>query len=470
MDRASSNLIAQSAKPTLLQSHFVLQLSFVLDGDIMIPSFDTPHLLVRRLKLFFMIIFCSVCMGIASTFFLFSLDWAANQRQEYPFIVALLPAAGFATAFFYSRFGQSCGKGNNLVIESAVGDAQVPLRMGLMSFLFTVCTHLCGGSAGREGTAVQISGSITNQVGRWFNLTDKDRHLLILSGISAGFSSVFGTPLAGTFFGMEMCFVGSLSYEAFLPCVLAAFTSNQVALFLGASHATHSITQLPPINLGTALLLVFSACLFGWIGRLFVWCMHQVKRCYSYLPQKLLAGAAAGFVVLIALCIFGSEYGGLSTWMIDKSFAGKASWMDPLAKFIVTVLTLGGGFQGGEVTPLFTIGSSAGALIGQLFNLPPSLFAALGMVCVFGCAANTPVTTFMLGIELFGSEYAPYFLICAVISYLMCGHCGIYPSQRIVTPKSERWHNHIGLQLGEISSHSAVKPTDNPNDSLNLHQ
>lgn len=411
---------------------------------------------MRRAKddavLLLLVLLCSGGMGVISTAFLKSLSLVSSFRDRHPICLALLPLVGTATTFVYHRFGKGSHRGNNLIIESAEGEERVPLRMGILAFFFTVLTHLCGGSAGREGTAVQMGGTLTNKAADFFCLDGPDRRVLILSGVSAGFGSVFGAPLAGAFFGLEFCHVGKLNYRALLPCCLASFTADLAARSLGASHTEHVIQNVPPLGWRVLLTVLLAACTFGLIGRLFSVAVRAVKgfyagRFHSYLVAALMSSLV---VLAVMLAVRGVPYDGLSTWMIDAAFRGKAQLKDPFIKFLLTCLTLGAGFQGGEVTPLFDIGASAGAVIGQALCISPSLLAALGLISVFGCAANTPVTTLMLGIDLFGSEGALYFVIAAVVSYHVSGHRGIYAAQRIETAKARHLDHHIGLRLEEI--------------------
>lgn len=395
---------------------------------------------------------CGIIIGTISSFFLKSLAFVSNFREHHFFNIYFIPVAGLLTAFIYAKYGKGAHRGNNLIIESVNEKADVPLRMAFLTFFFTILTHFSGGSAGREGTAVQIGGSITNKIAKQLRLNDKTRKLIVLSGISAGFGSVFGTPLAGTFFGLEMCYVGKLSYEALFPCMLSSFTANAVAYLWGITHESHTIKTIPGMTPQFIGIILFSACIFGITGKLFSVVIHKIKGLYSRIFENyLLRAVISACVVLFAIfTLNGFRYEGLSTWLIDAGFNGTVKFYDPLMKFALTGLTLGAGFQGGEVTPLFCIGASLGGWIGQTAGVEPSLLAALGLISVFGCAANTPITTIILGIELFGSPALPYYVIVAIISYYVSGHNGIYSSQIIMTSKRPLSEEHTGLRLDSI--------------------
>lgn len=397
---------------------------------------------------------CGTVIGAASALLLQSLSAINDFRAHRLYTIFLLPLVGMLTALVYKKFGKDAHKGSNLIIQSVNERTEVPLRMSLLSFLFTLLTHFSGGSAGREGTAVQIGGSITNKAASWFHLTGKRRKLLILSGISAGFGSIFGTPLAGTFFGLEMCYVGRLEFEALFPCMLSSFTAFAVTQGLGIRHEVYRIQEFPAVTPQIIGIILLSACAFGITGKLYAIAVHKLKYLFGLLPFHYLLRAlvAACIVLSVFLLLGGASYEGLSTWMIDSGFRGEVKPQDPFMKFILTSLTLGAGFQGGEVTPLFDIGASLGGLLGQIGGISPSLLAALGMISVFGSATNAPVTTIILGMELFGTQALPYYVVVAVISYYISGHSGIYSAQVIVTSKKLITRKHTGLRLDAVKS------------------
>ena len=404
---------------------------------------------MRIFKLTISTIIVSIVMGIISAMFLRSLEFVTTLREGFHYLIFLIPIIGVLTAYTYSKYGNGSNRGNNLIIESVHKDVKVPFRMAILTFIFTVLTHLSGGSAGREGTAVQIGGALTNKVANIFKMEHKEKRILIMSGISAALGSVFGTLLAGTFFGMEVCFIGKLSYEAMIYCFISSYAANFVTESLGINHTVHLIKSVPSITIYTLLIVIISSILFGVFGRMFAKCIHLVKGFYNKnIKNNIYRAIVSSIAVLLVIVIFRLyKFEGLSTWLIDSGFSGEVTILDPIKKLILTILTLGAGFQGGEVTPLFDIGASLGGAIGNLTNIEPSLLAAIGMICVFGSATNTPLTTIMLGINLFGGEAVPYYIIGAFISYYVIGHNGIYGAQIINTPKLKRFEEHEGISL-----------------------
>lgn len=359
---------------------------------------------------------------------------------------------GALTAWVYGTYGKNAKKGNNLIIERTEGPVEVPLRMAVLTFCFTILSHLFGGSVGREGTAVQIGGTVTSTLARRAGLSEAEHRLLVHAGISAGFGAVFGTPLAGACFGMEVCAIGRLPYSAALPCLWSAYLADWTARFLGTTHAQHAIAALPVPSIKTLCAVVFSAVLFGLAGRAFAGLTARIKVFYAkFLRHPVWIGFVGALIVMLAMLLLGlTRYAGLSAWMMDAGFAGQSSFTDPICKLALTSLSLGAGLQGGEVTPLFDIGASLGGALGGLLGIEPSFLAALGMITVFGSAVNTPLATILLGIELFGTQAAPYYAAAAYIGYFVMGHRGIYASQRIAYPKRIGLAADIGKQLGEL--------------------
>lgn len=376
-------------------------------------------------------------MGVAGWAFLAALRLATDAREAHLWLFGLLPLVNLATAWLYRNHGLRAQRGNNLVIDSTITGTPIHGRMALLTFACSTATHLAGGSAGREGAAVQMGGTIASNVATVFRVEGHDRRDLMMAGISAAFGAAFGTPLAGAFFGMEMCFVGKLDYSAALYCLTGSFIGNAVSRALGSPFAFQTISRVPPMDPSVLAVVIGAAVAFGLAACLFTFCIRTVKRLYARFFVNYLAAAGASGILLVLLFLgLGlHRYGGLSEWMVPAAFEGKTTLLDPVLKLVMTALTVGAGFQGGEVTPLFGIGASLGGWIGSVTLGDPSLMAALGMVGVFGAALNVPITTIMLGIDMFGASAGAYFVIVGFMSYLIAGHHAVYPAQRIVTPK-----------------------------------
>lgn len=382
-------------------------------------------------------ILTAALMGVAGWAFLTALEMATSAREANLWLFALLPVVNVATAWLYRNHGLRAQRGNNLVIDSTITGTPIHARMAPLTFLCSTATHLAGGSAGREGAAVQMGGTIASNVAGIFRVEGHDRRDLMMAGISSAFGAAFGTPLAGAFFGMEMCFVGKLDYSAALYCLTGSFVGNAVSRALGSHFAFQAIARVPQMDLRTLAIVIAAAAVFGLAARLFTFCIRSVKRLYARIFTNYLAAAATGGVVLAVLFLgLGmAPYSGLSEWMVGAAFQGQTTLVDALAKLGMTALTVGAGMQGGEVTPLFGIGASLGGWIGRVAMGDPSLFAALGMLGLFGAALNVPITTIMLGVDMFDAQAAGYFVIVGFVSYLVAGHAAVYPAQRIITPK-----------------------------------
>jgi H+/Cl- antiporter ClcA len=372
--------------------------------------------------------------GTASAWFLHALDWATQTREAHHWLIALLPLAGFAVAWVYLQIGQSVEGGNNLLIDEIHDPRKaVPLRMAPLIFLSTVISHLFGASVGREGTAVQMGGALADQVTQRFKLSPADRRILLMAGISAGFSSVFGTPLAGAVFGLEVLVVGRMRYDALWPCFVAAIMANLVTSLWGIEHTHNAAGAIPALAAWPIAAVLLGGALFGLVGMAFAKSTHALsafmKRRISYSPLRPALGGA-----ILALLVWLTDawrYVGLGIPTIEQAFVQALPSWDFAAKMLLTIGAIGTGFKGGEVTPLFFIGATLGNALAPLLHLPIGMMAALGFVAVFAGAANTPLACTLMALELFGSQIGVYAALACVVSYLFSGHTGIYRSQRI---------------------------------------
>lgn len=381
-----------------------------------------------------------ILSGTASAVFLVSLEWATRTRLNTPGILFLLPLAGFALGWLYYRFAGTAARGNNLVIEEVHSNrSRIPRRMAPLILIGTVTTHLFGGSAGREGTAIQMGASLADALRRVLKLEGEDRRLTIMAGISGGFASVFGTPAAGFVFGMEVLSVGRIRYEALVPCLAAALVGDLVTRALGVGHSHYPALAQIGIEPVLVLKVALAGVAFGVTSILFVEATHAVKflhyRYIKYPPLRPLIGGV--IVIALALALNTQDYLGLSLPLIQQSVSGAG--VIPFAfllKLAFTAITLGSGFLGGEVTPLFVIGSTLGYALGGLLGVDPAFMASLGFVSVFAGASNTPLACALMGIELFGGGSPIYLLIACIVAYLASGHRGIYATQRVASPKA----------------------------------
>lgn len=422
------------------------------------PKLSFEHYLIFKQLLRWTVVVIPVAIVIGSlvAFFLWLLGWAIHYRFAHPWLLFLLPFAGVLIHFMYQFTGRSAEKGNNLIMEEIhQPGGGVPWQMAPVVLITTVITHLFGGSAGREGTAVQIGGSMAGLIGKWLKLGQAEVKLILTAGVAAGFGAVFGTPLTGAFFALEVLSIGQVKYDALFPALIASLVADVTVSAWGVHHTAYHIEILAKtpylwsdhINLNLLLLLkvIFASALFGLTSYVFSILVHEIKTFFlSLVSRKWLIPFLGGLIIIALTYLLGKpdylslgvdpQYPGAVT--IPSAFhAGGSDTWSWFWKTIFTTVTLGTGFKGGEVTPLFYIGATLGNTLSMLLNAPVSLFAALGFIAVFAGATNTPLACTFMGIELFGGEHALLFAVACFTAYFFSGHSGIYIAQRIAVPK-----------------------------------
>jgi H+/Cl- antiporter ClcA len=393
----------------------------------------------------------AIAIGSMVALFLWLLNWAIHFRFGHTWLLYLLPVAGMGIHLLYKWYGSSAEKGNNLIIDEIhQPGAGVPKRMAPLILLTTVITHLFGGSAGREGTAVQIGGSLAKLFAGWFKLNAPDTQLLLTAGIAAGFGAVFGTPFTGTIFALEVLTVGRLKYDALLPCLIAAFVGDATVAAWGVLHTQYHIGNIPgdaifhgyQLHFGFGLIwkTILASVAFGLASNAFALAAHQVKKQFNrWIKIGWLIPVCGGIIIIGLTFIIGKpdylslgvnpEYPGAVT-IVSAFQQHGADFFSWLWKLIYTAITLGTGFKGGEVTPLFYIGATLGNTLAGLLNAPVSLFAALGFIAVFSGATKTPLACTIMGMELFGPQFVLFYAIACFVAYLCSGKTGIYSAQR----------------------------------------
>ncbi len=373
--------------------------------------------------------------GFVGSLFHIGVNYATSERLRYPWILYLLPLAGLVIVWLYKAAGV-WGKGTNAVIESVHFGKDVPVQLVPVIFLATVFTHLCGGSAGREGAALQIGGGIGHETGKLLHLGEKDLPLATLCGMAGVFSALFGTPLTATVFALEVISVGVLYYAGLVPCITSAMVGYLVSLAMGVPPTRFTVTA-PALSAWTMVLVLALGIGCAVVSILFCQGLHRTERlAEKYLKSPWLRAVVGGCIVVALTMLVGTgDYNGAGMDVIERAVAGEASGWAWVLKLLFTAVTIGFGFKGGEVVPSFFVGATFGCVAGSLLGLPPGFAAAVGLVAVFCGAVNCPIASVILSIELFGSGGLLYFAMACAVSYLLSGYCGLYSSQTILYSK-----------------------------------
>lgn len=404
-----------------------------------IPEKETKDTL-QTLSSFIKWIYIAICTGIfggvVGICFHKSVDLATELRLEYPWLLWLLPVAGLIIVGFY-HMSRMEHENTNAIIDSVHFGAKIPLLLLPAIYLGTFLTHLCGGSAGREGAALQIGGSIGYWVGQVFILDDKDMRIATLSGMSAVFAALFGTPLTAAIFALEVISVGVVYYSGLVPCLLSALIAFWLSELFGVMP-THFNILIQPLGELVFLKVVVLALLCCVVSIIFCVSMHKTEHFLAHHLRNPYIRIVLGGLVIIGLsfALGCNDYNGAGMDIIrDAVEHGRAKPLAFFWKLLFTAITIGVGFKGGEVVPSFFIGATFGCVVGPLLGLGPGFAAAIGLICVFCGAVNCPIASIILSIELFGSGYLVYFAVACGIAYTLSGYVGLYSSQKIVYSK-----------------------------------
>ena len=381
--------------------------------------------------------FVGLFVGAFSTLFAFCLRQVTSFRTENPWLILCLPLAGVVIVFLYGVFRYKNDKGTNMVLSSIHAEAEVPFRMAPLIFISTIITHLFGGSAGREGAALQLGGSIGQQLGKLFRFDEKDQRVVVMCGMSAAFSAIFGTPIAASIFSMEVVSVGVMYYAALVPCVFSSLVASKFATHMGIGPNVFKIRQMPLFEVVPSLKVIGLALCCAALSVVFCMALHSLGDFYrNKLKNPYIRIIVSSLVIILLTIILQTDdYMGAGVPVIQRAIQGN---VEPLAfvwKIVFTALTLEAGFKGGEIVPSFFVGATFGCLFGHIVGISPSLCAAVGMMSVFCGVTNCPITSMLIAFELFGYHGVPFFLLGISVSYLMSGYYGLYHDQTIVYSK-----------------------------------
>lgn len=407
---------------------------FLKDLQISVTSF---------LKWVLIAVLSGICIGAIGTVFHFGLEYATDIRQKNDFLILLLPLGGIAIAYTYKVCGMSNDKGTNSVLVAVRDNDELNIKTMFLVFISTIVTHMFGGSSGREGAALQIGGCMSAQMGRIIKLDEKDERIITMCGMSAGFASLFGTPLTAAIFAMEVTSVGIMHYSAMVPCIIASIVGSSISLYFGITPTHFNIVSvlgmsiIPEMSVFNLLKISTIAILCAFLSILFCLALHKAHHYYRmFMLNKILRIAVGGTIVVILTYIVGTrDYNGAGMDVIESAFNGTVKPEAFILKLIFTALTLGAGFKGGEIVPVFFVGSTFGNTMSQLLHINPSFGTGIGLVSVFCGVTNCPITSIFMSIELFGAEGLIFFAIACAISYMLSGYDGLYSEQKILYSK-----------------------------------
>ena len=397
------------------------------------------HYVKTFFKWAFLGIFVGIIGGLLGAGFHHALHFVTHLRGEHQWLIFLLPLGGMLSVGIYRIFGLRNNRGTNEIIDSILDNRSVSPMVAPVIFFASSITHLFGGSAGREGAALQLGGSVASMLGKLLKLRAKDRTVLIMSGMSAVFAGLFGTPLTATVFCMEFESVGTLFTPALLPCYLAAFVASRVSFALGVHAETYILDTAASLNIANIGGFAILAVLVSLLGIAMCKVFHEAEHLAAHrLSNPFLRIAVGGaLIVVLTLLVGDHRFNGAGMDMALNAVAGNTDWFNFLLKMLFTAITLAAGFKGGEIVPTFCIGATFGCFVGGLLGLDPGIAAAMGLVGLFCCATNSPVASIVLSVEMFGGANLYLFALVCVICFVLSGHSGLYASQIIQFNKAE---------------------------------
>lgn len=383
------------------------------------------------------IVMGTVC-GLIGTAFGYGVIYAQRLFKTHSFMLYLMPVAGVLIVLLHQMFHELGNRGTNLILESISSDERIPMATLPCIFISTILSQAVGASAGKEGAALQIGGCIGNYFGDVFHMDERDKKVMIMSGMSGCFGAIFGTPLAAAMFGIEVISIGVAYYAALVPCVFASFIGAQISGALGLHGESFLILHIPEFSLVPALYTVGLGLACALLSVCFCILLHETQHLYKNKIGNVYVRilVAAGLSIALAL-IFGRDYCGAGFNLVEKAVDGESAYLGFLLKMIFTAIALGGGFKGGEIVPTLAVGFSFGCTFGLLTGFEPSLCAAAGMLATFVGVTNCPIATMFLGFELFGFEAMPYFAVAVAISFTLSGYYGLYSGQKFTYSKTK---------------------------------
>lgn len=376
-------------------------------------------------------------VGSIATMFHFSIAIATMVREKSPWVIFLLPIGGLIIVRCYRMVKDDKELSTNSVLSAIHSNEKLPLKMAPLIFVSTVITHLFGGSAGREGAALQLGGSIGNGLGTLFHFNDNDKRIMIMCGMSAAFAALFGTPMAAAIFSMEVISVGIMQYSALVPCVIASLSAFSVAQAFGVGQELFLVSHVPNFTIFSAGKVTILAVLCAVLSIAFCILLHQTEHLYKKLFKNPYLRVIVGgcLIIVLTLLVGDQTYNGTGMHVIEEAMEGHVVPYAFLLKMLFTAITIGAGYKGGEIVPSFFIGATFGCLFGNILGFAPDLCAAVGMASLFCGVTNCPITSLLISFELFGYEGMPYYLLAIAFSYMLSGYYGLYSSQRIMYSK-----------------------------------